>query len=176
MTGSTEAPLRSFDPVVSSTDTLLILGSMPGVQSLTAQQYYAHPRNAFWKIIQSFDGGEIETYRQRLQMLERQHIALWDTLKHCERPGSLDSNIASDSVVCNDFNWLLRQYPLIKTVAFNGKASEKWFKKLVLPKLDKPASFSWLSLPSSSPAMATLSQAEKAAEWRRILRCPAVDE
>ena len=172
MTGSADAQLQSFDPVVSTTDTLMILGSMPGVRSLDAQQYYAHPRNAFWKIIQSIDGGEIKTYKQKLQMLSRQRIALWDTLKHCQRPGSLDSNIASDSVVCNDFHWLFHQYPQIKTVAFNGKASEKWFKKLVLPTLKDSGSITWASLPSSSPAMATLSLAEKTTQWRRILPGP----
>lgn len=161
--------LQSFDPVTPDHSVCLILGSMPGIASLNAAQYYAHPRNAFWKILQAICGGETETYPQRLRILEENKIALWDSLKHCARPGSLDSNIATDSTVCNDFKSLLQQQPSIEFIAFNGKAAEKWFRKLALPTLIEPDRLTFASLPSSSPAMAMLSLAEKTEQWRQAL-------
>lgn len=163
------AKLQSFEPVTPANARCLILGSMPGTASLDANQYYAHPRNGFWKILQSIYDGDIETYEHRLKLLERNRIALWDSLKHCQRPGSLDSNIATDSVECNDFNTLLQQNPTIKLIAFNGKAAEKWFRKLALPGLDTADTCTMVSLPSSSPAMAMLSVEEKTEQWRTAL-------
>lgn len=145
---------------------------MPGVASLDAHQYYAHPRNGFWKILRAIFGGEIDTYEQRLILLKTNHIALWDSLKHCERPGSLDSNIATNSVECNDISTLLLQQPTINQIAFNGKASEKWFRKLVLPQLTTPDTYAMVTLPSSSPAMASLSLAEKTFQWQSALKPP----
>ncbi len=137
--------------------------------SLQANQYYAHPRNGFWKILQAIYGGTIDTYDERLALLQTQGIAVWDTLKHCDRPGSLDSSIATKSAICNDFNGLLAQHPTIRLIAFNGKASEKWFRKLALPDLQHRDSLVLISLPSSSPAMASLSLEEKTARWRQGL-------
>ena len=147
---------------------------MPGTASLEADQYYAHPRNGFWKILQSIFGGSIQTYPQRLQILEHNKVALWDSLKHCHRPGSLDANIDRASVECNDFTNLLRQYPTIELIAFNGKAAEKWFRKLALPSIETARlrnsdKLSMVSLPSSSPAMAMLSLEDKTLRWRDAL-------
>lgn len=146
---------------------------MPGIASLDAEQYYAHPRNGFWKILQAIFGGEIETYPQRLQILEQNKIALWDSLKYCNRSGSLDSNIDKNSVECNDFNRLLQQHSAIELIAFNGKAAEQWFRKLALPTLphsgSTSANYNFVTLPSSSPAMAMLSLEEKTGKWREAL-------
>jgi len=147
----------------------MILGSMPGVASLDANQYYAHPRNGFWKILQSVFGGEIDTYHQRLQILSLNRIALWDSLKYCKRPGSLDSSIATDSTQCNDFESLLQQHTSIELILFNGKAAEKWFRKLALPAIKQPEKYTFASLPSTSPAMAMLSLEEKTRLWRDAL-------
>ncbi len=162
--------LQSFAPLIPSAPWCLILGSMPSVASLHADQYYAHPRNGFWKILQAIYGGSIDTYDKRLAILEEQNIALWDSLQHCVRPGSLDSNIATDSVVCNDFSTLLSQHPSINTIAFNGKAAEKWFRKLALPTLSQADTLTLRSLPSSSPAMASLSIGDKTTVWRDTLQ------
>jgi len=143
---------------------------MPGIASLDANEYYAHPRNGFWKILQSIYSGDIDNYQQRLQLLDQNHIALWDSLKHCERKGSLDSNITAASVVANDFNSLLHALPSIKLIAFNGKAAEKWFRKLALPTLNNADAIEFVSLPSSSPAMASLSLKEKTDTWRQALK------
>jgi len=143
---------------------------MPGIASLDANEYYAHPRNGFWKILQSIYSGDIDNYQQRLLLLDQNHIALWDSLKHCERKGSLDSNITAASVVANDFNSLLHALPSIKLIAFNGKAAEKWFRKLALPTLNNADAIEFVSLPSSSPAMASLSLKEKTDTWRQALK------
>jgi len=142
---------------------------MPGIASLDANQYYAHPRNGFWKILQAIYGGKIETYPQRLQLLEKNNIALWDSLKHCHRPGSLDSNIATDSAECNDFNTLLNKHPTIELIVFNGKAAEKWFRKLALATLTNADACTLVTAPSSSPAMAMLTIDEKIEQWRQAL-------
>lgn len=169
MASDADELLQSFAPILPENASCLILGSMPGIASLQADQYYAHPRNGFWKILHNIYGGSIDQYEQRLNLLHKQNIALWDTLKHCTRAGSLDSNITSDSVICNDFNLLLQQMPSIKLIAFNGKASEKWFRKLALPALDNPDLISLAGLPSSSPAMASLTIDEKTEQWRLAL-------
>lgn len=144
---------------------------MPGVASLNAHQYYAHPRNAFWPIINNVYGAEANEYDSRVDVLNKNRVALWDVLKACHRPGSLDSNIKPDSVVCNNFNQFFRQYQKIERVLFNGKAAEKIFRKSVLPELDDAKRFSFHALPSTSPAMASLSLAEKTRLWRDVLIC-----
>ena len=166
---SSSTKLQSFAPVTPASARCLILGSMPGTASLDANQYYAHPRNGFWKILQSIFGGSIETYEHRLQLLAANRLALWDSLKHCHRPGSLDASIQTDSVECNDFNTLLQQHPTIELIAFNGKAAEKWFRKLALPELGSAEACTLVSLPSSSPAMAMLSLEQKTEQWRTVL-------
>lgn len=167
---SDEVLLQSFDPITPAGAECLILGSMPGAASLKANQYYAHPQNAFWKILQSIFDGNIETYATRLEILETNRIALWDSLKYCHRPGSLDANIVKNSVQSNDFESFLQHYPTIKLIAFNGKAAEKWFRKLVLPNLSAPDSYTLVSLPSSSPAMAMLTVEKKTAQWCEALK------
>jgi hypoxanthine-DNA glycosylase len=178
----TDAVLHAFAPIGSARAQLLVLGSMPGVASLTENQYYAHGRNAFWPVMQALFGGSTDTYDNKCQILHENHIAVWDVLTQCVRPGSLDSNIRKDSVVCNDFAAFFKAQPDIRTVAFNGKAAEQLFRKHVLPDLaDKPSSgvshlnlnareIELVTLPSSSPAMASLNLSEKIVAWRKALR------
>src|SRR5438067_444254 len=121
---------RSFPFVVSKNTKILILGTMPGTMSLLHQQYYAHPRNSFWKIIFAVYGLELEnSYQKRLSFLLSKNLGLWDTLQHCERPGSLDSNIKNECP--NNFKKLFALYPNIRSIAFNGKSSYKFFEKHV---------------------------------------------
>ena len=100
----------------------LILGSMPGVKSLEAQQYYAHPQNRFWPMMAHLLGEELPSaYEEKLAMLLRHHIALWDSIGSCEREGSLDSAIRNEQG--NDFAALLQEYPGIRAIYFNGGKS-----------------------------------------------------
>lgn len=144
---------------------VLILGSMPGVESLKQQQYYAHPRNLFWDFMgELFGAGRDLPYDERLTALRKKNIALWDVAHSCRRPGSLDAHIKE--VKANDFQKLFETAPHIHTVFFNGKKAAALFHKLVLPRLDRTPSL--ISLPSTSPANASLSKNEKLRAWKTI--------
>lgn len=161
--------VESFPPVIGPAPHTLILGSMPGVASLAAARYYAHPRNVFWRLMGDLIGAGPELpYAQRLTCLQVQGLALWDVMAGCERRGSLDADIVPASVAVNDFASLFSAYPGIRRVFFNGAAAEKAFRQHVLPRLngDLPA---LTRLPSTSPAHAALAYPEKLAAWRAIL-------
>jgi len=159
--------LVGFPPVADPSATVLILGSMPGERSLVAGQYYAHPRNAFWPIMTRLIGlHPDDSYPVRLAALKGAGIALWDVLRSCEREGSLDIRIASESMETNDFQGFFRHHPDIQRVYFNGAASEKYFRKHVLPGLSL-AGLEFCRLPSTSPACA-ISFDKKLDAWQRV--------
>ena len=158
---------QGFAPLARPDARLLILGSMPGVASLEAGQYYAFPRNVFWKIMGDlFGAGPEMDYPLRLQKLSANHIALWDVIESCHRPGSLDSAIAEDGLATNDFNSFFAQNPHIKQVYFNGQKAAGLFKKKVAPGLT--GHYQYLALPSTSPAHAASSYAAKLEAWSVI--------
>ncbi|RCS59258.1 DNA-deoxyinosine glycosylase [Parvibium lacunae] len=165
--------IHAFPPISTPTATRLILGSMPGVASLQAQQYYAHPRNAFWPIMAQllrFDGAL--PYASRVAALQTAGIAVWDVLQSCERVGSLDAAIAPASIVANDFAQFFAQHPQITHVFFNGSLAEATFKRTVLPQLNllpQEQTLQYARLPSSSPAHAALSADAKLAQWRQVI-------
>ncbi len=162
--------VQSFEPIIGQQPRIIILGSMPGVMSLEAAQYYAHPRNVFWRIIQElFDIDHQASYSWRVAQLSRQPLVLWDTLQACRRPGSLDSNIDADSARANDFPRLLRHYPEIGAILFNGASAEKYFRRLVLPLLQGDHDIELLRMPSTSPANAGMNFDQKLAAWQRLL-------
>jgi hypoxanthine-DNA glycosylase len=162
----------SFPPIVAPNATVLILGSMPGSRSLQAGEYYAHPHNLFWHFMgEIYDAGRELPYAERLLRLQEQGVALWDTLKECEREGSLDASIVPASELPNDFAWLLTTYPTVERICFNGSKSATAFTRLALPTLP-PAirgRLTLIPLPSSSPANRTVSTADKLARWRAAL-------
>jgi len=147
---------------------VLILGSMPSRKSLAEQQYYAHPRNAFWPIMgELFGAGPTLPYEQRLYRLRESGIALWDVAHQCVRPGSLDANMRN--VEANDFSKFFAAYPRIHAVFFNGRMAESLYRKLVLPQLNDPYhNLPLRCLPSTSPAHAARSFAEKLAAWQIV--------
>jgi len=156
----------SFKPVINDSAKILILGSMPGVKSLEEQQYYAHPKNAFWRIMAAlFQFDKDAPYAERLEFLQLNGVALWDVLHSCRREGSLDSKIQLETQVANDFKSLFQTYPKISHVYFNGGKAESYFKRHIAPSLLE-YSLSYQRLPSTSPAHATLSFAEKLEAWR----------
>ena len=167
--------IASFAPITTPSARVLILGSMPSTISLASDQYYAHPRNAFWGIMAAlFNFSRSAPYDERIDTLKKADIALWDVMHSCVRPGSLDSNIETDSIEVHDFKSFFEQYPNIKRVCFNGATAEKSFKKLVLPTFTLATSnneldLEYIRLPSTSPAHASLSFDEKLKIWRTAL-------
>ncbi len=163
--------IQSFDYVAAPDARVLILGSIPGVRSLQEVQYYAHPRNGFWPIMAELLGFSPELpYPQRLERLKAAGIALWDVVHRCHRPGSLDQNIAGDSVEANDFCTFFRQHPQVDSVFFNGGTAETMFKRHVIrARIPLPANLSMARLPSTSPANAGTPLAQKAVQWRTVL-------
>jgi len=163
--------VQSFEPVIGRRPRIIILGSMPGVASLEAVQYYAHPRNAFWPVMDELFGVDYKaTYESRISELVKLPLILWDTLQACYRPGSLDSNIELNSAQANDFPALLRRFPEIRAIAFNGAASEKYFRKLVVPILAGASDIELLRMPSTSPANAGMNFEQKLDAWRQLLK------
>jgi len=164
--------LQGFAPLARTDARTLILGSMPSVASLDAHQYYAFPRNVFWRIMGDlFHAGPELDYHLRLPILASNHIALWDVIQTCQRPGSLDSAIVSASMISNDFNRFFVRHQHIRQVFFNGQKAATLFKKEVLPNLQ--GDFEYLTLPSTSPAHATKNYAAKLEAWAVIKDDPA---
>lgn len=160
---------RSFPPIAAPNAEILILGSMPGWISLSADEYYAHPRNTFWPIFSAlYNFNAKAPYAQRVEALKSARVALWDVLYSCTRPGSLDADIDPDSLIANNLSGFLREHPAIKRVFFNGAKAESCFRKHIAPTLPTGL-VSCLRLPSTSPAHAALSPEQKLDAWRIIL-------
>lgn len=160
----TSPTVRSFPPLVAADARILILGNMPGVVSLQADQYYAHPRNAFWRITAALFGFDAEaSYDDRVRRLTGAGIAVWDVLQSCRRSGSLDAAVEPDSMVANDFAAFYAAHPGISHVYFNGAAAERNYRRLV--EVTGPRQHT--RLPSTSPAHTWTFEAKLAA-WRAI--------
>ena len=131
MTVSTGNLIGCFPPVANCNATVLILGSMPGKESLKQNRYYAHTHNVFWKIMAELVGAHPHLpYEERLHKMTDARIALWDVLASCERESSLDTHIHNEKV--NDVAAFFTAHPHIKHVFFNGAKAEQSFNKLVL--------------------------------------------
>ena len=164
------SPDRCFAAIARRDAEKLVLGSLPGRKSLQKQQYYAHPQNAFWKLIAAIYGADGSlSYRRRVKLLTNNRIALWDVLAAAERPGSLDSSIVHASALANDFAAFFRAHPRIRHVYFNGRKAEQMYRRFALPKIGPEFShLRYECLPSTSPAHAGMSFAKKLGRWRRI--------
>ena len=167
---------QGFAAVARPDARVLILGSMPGVASLEATQYYAFGRNAFWKIMGDlFGAGPELDYPSRLYKLNENRIALWDVVHACVRPGSLDSAIAEEGLATNDFNGFFREHPDLSYVFFNGQKAGDLFKKKVAPGLT--TQYEYAVLPSTSPANAASSYVIKLEKWsvlKTVLSSPQI--
>lgn len=157
---------KSFLPNIDKNSEVLILGSMPGIKSLEEQQYYAHPQNRFWKLM-----GECcnckdlakKIYPEKLKILLKNKIALWDVIATCNRDGSLDSNIENE--IPNDIPKLLKKYN-IKRICFNGNKSYLSFKKYFPQILEQ---YNCYKLPSTSPANAKYKPEDLYNEWSKAV-------
>ena len=162
--------IHSFPPIISENAHTLILGSMPGIASLTAQAYYAHPRNAFWPIMgELFEAGPNLNYEDRVGALRRHGIAVWDVMKLCTRTGSLDSAIVESSIEINDFATLLEHHPSINRIFFNGAKAANSYRRYA-PTTVHTAEVTTALLPSTSPAHASMSFEAKLAAWAVVGR------
>ena len=163
-------PSRGFPPITATAARVLILGSLPGQASLAAQQYYAQPQNAFWRIMGAlFQAGPDQPYAQRVERLRSSGLALWDVCEAAVRPGSLDTAIERDTIVVNDFPGFFASHPGIAHVCANGAAAHQLYLRRVLPGL--PAAQAALPLhrlPSTSPAHASLRFGQKLEHWRLL--------
>jgi hypoxanthine-DNA glycosylase len=161
--------LEGFAPINSENCRILILGTMPGAESLRKQQYYAYRMNQFWRIIfEIFNLEMTEDYEMKKKVLLEHNIALWDVLKYCERKDSSDSNIKAP--VANDFNTLFQKLPKLEFICFNGKEAEKLYKKMVIGKYPTEMStrYAYIVFPSTSPAN-TKKYEQKLYMWRSLV-------
>jgi hypoxanthine-DNA glycosylase len=162
--------VRCFPPISRPDARTLILGSIPSRESLARQQYYAHPRNAFWPILTDLLEIDAAAYEERAEQVKRRGVAIWDVLQACFRSGSLDSAIDDDSLVTNNFSAFYTGHPNIERVFFNGAKAEAVYRRLVLPGLSGAAAALCLQrLPSTSPAHAGMSLEQKKAAWRVLI-------
>ena len=161
--------LESFAPELTQRIRVLVLGSMPGIQSLKEGRYYAHSRNRFWPVVsQVLELSATAPYPERVQALADTGVGVWDVIRSCRRQGSLDSSIVPGSEVLNDFSELLRVYPNIRAFAFNGQKAFHLFEKDITPGLASPSPVALLALPSTSPANASWSVSRLVSRWRQI--------
>ncbi len=156
-----------FPPIERDDARILILGSLPGQRSIAEQRYYAHPQNAFWGIMAAMYGIEGD-YAQRCRQLTEHRIALWDVLMRSFRPGSMDANISMAEAMPNDFAAFFESHRSVRLIAFNGRKAEQLFARFVEP-LGIDENIRRAALPSTSPAYAALSFAEKLAVWKEAL-------
>ena len=181
--------LRGLAPIVGAKPRVLVLGSFPSAASLAAQQYYAHPRNQFWRILGAVLDADLHhaDYTVRCDAVRAAGIAIWDSYATCVRPGSLDSAIRE--AVPTDVAGLIREsapatdvnVPAVDQksalagrrqtgsaagivrVCFNGRSAAKREREIAALGVET------VVLPSTSPAHAGMRFEEKLACWRAAL-------
>jgi hypoxanthine-DNA glycosylase len=170
----TRLRLQGLAPQMTPHTRVLVLGSFPGVRSLQLQQYYAHPQNHFWRILQALwpqapwpaDGD----YTGRCACALQQGLGIWDVYASCEREGSLDSAIRHAQL--NDFPGLLQHCPLLTGIAHNGGESFRHARAVEqsLAQAGLAGRVQIHKLPSTSPANASWSFERKLGAWRLVMQ------
>ena len=154
----------SFPPISDANTEILILGSLPGDQSLKAREYFAHPRNRFWKIIAAITNEALpRTYPEKLELLHRNRIGLWNVLNKASRKGSLDSAI-SDGIP-NDLPAFMAEHKKLKVVAFDGIKPETLYDR----HFSRRSDLAYFRLPGCSPANARFDLKTLCERWAEIL-------
>ena len=156
---------ESFPPIVGENPRVVILGTMPGKESLRSNEYYANRRNLIWKIVYTLFGKQIQTeYQERIKFLKESRIALWDVCNRARRRGSLDSDITD--VIPNDLGNFIISIASIEIVAFNGKKAEELYDRY----FSRIESLKYVTLLSTSPANASFTFEDKLKDWTRIMK------
>ncbi len=156
-----------FDPICDRNARVLILGTLPGADSLRLGQYYANSRNNFWNIMGALTGANSKiAYDERLRILAKSGVALWDVYHSAKRAGSTDPGIQGRTAIVNNFADFFRAYPNIRLICFNGKAAEKEFRRKIF---DIQSVIEIMVLPSTSPSNTRLTTAQKLECWRDAL-------
>jgi len=154
--------ITGFSPIVGQNPKILILGTMPSIASLRANEYYAHPGNAFWKILSAIKGIDCPAdYKEKRSLIIDMKLALWDVCQACIRPGSADSDIRNE--IPNLIAELLADKPTIHTIIFNGQTA----MKLYFRHMKKIEGITTITLPSTSPAN-TMPFVQKLEDWKVI--------
>ena len=154
---------HEFPPVFDENSEILILGSFPSVKSRQESFFYANPQNRFWKLMaQLLNESTPKDTKDKIVMLKKHKIALWDVIESCDIVGSSDSSISN--VVPVDISQILSRANIIKVYANGGKAFEL-YNKYLYPKTKLEIT----KLPSTSPANAGYSFDKLLSEWKKIL-------
>ncbi len=153
---------RGFAPIAGRDARVLVLGSLPSQRSIAERQYYAHPQNAFWRIMAEL-AGATGTYAERCAALIQRRIAVWDVLAASVRPGSRDADIVTSSAQVNDFKNFFGSHPEIGRICFNGRKAAQLFERSAAG-LTAPREL--IVLPSTSPAYAAMRFDDKLRHWR----------
>jgi TDG/mug DNA glycosylase family protein len=171
-TGRQGVRSKGFPAVATRESRVLVLGTLPGPESLRQQQYYAQPRNAFWRIMGDlFGAGPDEPYERRMKILKENRVALWDVCASANRKGALDAAIRPTSIVVNDFTQFFRTHRQVQLICCNGQKAAQLYRRKVQPTLpEKWRSLQPAVLPSTSPAYAAMSYAEKLKRWEIVRR------
>jgi len=154
----------AFPPSVDARTRLLVLGSLPGDESLRRQEYYAHPGNAFWWLMGEVVGEALPAlpYADRLERLKADRIGLWDVIARARRPGSLDGAIRD--AVHRDLAAFAQSLPDLRAIAFNGGTAARLGRRQLIG-VD---CYALIDLPSSSAAYAGMPRADKCAAWMQL--------
>lgn len=153
----------SFPPIIGKNPRILILGTLPSIQSIRLQQYYGNPQNTFWKILFTlFDETYSSNYNNKKSFAVDNNIAIWDVCHSAIREGSLDSAIKKEFP--NKIDELLAANPTIKTIYFNGQKATKLYDKHFI----RLENINYLTLLSTSPANARFSIKDKLENWQQI--------
>jgi hypoxanthine-DNA glycosylase len=154
---------ESFPPIADESAQVLILGTMPGDESLRRQEYYAHPRNRFWKLIVAIFNETLPmSYVDRKKLLLKHHLAVWDVAEAAEREGSLDSAIVNETP--HDLDGFLDRHAKVELICFNGQKSSVLYDKFFIRK----GTVRYMTLPSTSPANAAIGWTALLTQWSAI--------
>jgi len=151
-----------IEPIVFDDSEILILGSFPSLKSFENGFYYAHPKNQFWPILSEIYALPVATREQKIELLKKSKIALWDVIASCERKNSSDANLKN--VAPNDIESLLSTHPHIKRIFFTGFSAAKFYRKYF-----GHLNLQTALLPSPSPAYASMKFEEKLLVWKSII-------